>query len=195
MICLCSRTRKNLTERRNNLFFCIMRVVVSETRDIASLIIGRGVPSGLEKAYPCLKYTPDGPVFDRNKLEKAEESVLLGIWYSLLSFDYPEADKSKEIQSMLEEFSSLTDMEKIYRDKEQDFIENEFKLRAKSDWDAWDFIGAEIDAKINFCILNSLELLGKTCTNTQQVRDRFVQQREHKRENLMKDIYKKVSWL
>lgn len=172
-----------------------MRAVVIENRDIASLIIGRGVPSGLEKAYPCLKGTPDGPVFDRNKLEKAEEPVLLGIWYSLRSFDCPEADKSKEIQSMLEEFSPLTDIDKIYREKEQGFTENELKLRAKSDWDAWDFIGAELNAKINFCILHSLELLGKTCTNMQQVRDRLDQQREYKKENLMKDIYRKVSWL
>lgn len=172
-----------------------MRIVISENKDIASLIIGRGVPSGLEKAYPCLKGTPDGPVFDRNKLENAEESVLLGIWYSLLSFDYPEADKSKEIHSMLEEFSPLTSMELIYREKEQDFIENEWKLRAKPDWDAYDFIGAEIEAKINFCILHSLEILGKNRTNLQQVQDHFVQQREHKKETLMKEIYRKVSWL
>lgn len=189
MICLCSRTRKSLTKRMNK------RIVISEIRDIASLIIGRGVPSGLEKAYPCLKGTPDGPVFDRNKLENAEDSVLLGIWYSLLSFDYPEADKAKEIQSMLEEFIPMTDAEKIYREKEHAFIENEWKLRAKPDWDAWDFMGAEIEAKINFCILYSLQLLGKTCTNLQQARNRLDQQRECKRENLMKEIYKKVSWL
>lgn len=166
-----------------------MTIAVSEKRDIASLIFGRGVPFGLEHAFPYLKVTADGPIFDITKLENAPDSVLGGIWKAQCVLE-KDNDDARYLKTVLKKFDHRDKREIEYRKAEDEYVNDARRCRrATMEWDAWEDMKCELTDRINFNILHSLKMLGRQCHDQAGVQDLFDKMRECKQENLMKMIY------
>ena len=166
-----------------------MTISVSEKRDIASLISGRGVPFGVEHAFPYVKGTADGPVFDTTKLENAPDPVLGGIWKAQCVLEKDD-DDSRYLKTVLKKFDPRDKREIEYRKAEDEYVNEARRCRlATMECDAWEDTKCELADRIDFNILNSLKMLGRQCHDQAGIQELFDIMRECKQENLMKMIY------